>query len=54
MSADDLGLMAALFAGATALAAFFAWRDGNARRDVALMGGTGAALGAAAAVLYAL
>ena len=54
MSPDDFGLMAALFAGACGVAAFFGWRSGNSRSDVALLGGSGLVFGTAAALLYAL
>jgi hypothetical protein len=53
MAQDDFALMAAVFAGTYLLAACFAARAGNARRDVALMGGSGAAFGAIAAVMFA-
>ena len=53
MTPDHLGLMAATVAAALLLAAFLGWRGGNARADVALMGGSGAVLGAASALLMA-
>jgi hypothetical protein len=54
MTQDDFALMAAVLAGAAALAAFFGWRAGNSRADVALMGGSGIALGTLAGLLVAL
>jgi membrane associated rhomboid family serine protease len=53
MGADDFSLMAAIFAATCAFAAWFARRGGDARRDVALLGASGAAFGSLAAVLYA-
>jgi hypothetical protein len=50
---DDFALMCAVFAGTYLLAAWFGARAGNARRDVALMGGSGAAFGAVAAFIFA-
>ena len=54
MTQDDFALMAAVIAGAIAIAAFFGWRGGNSRADVALMGGSGLALGSVAGLLAAL
>jgi hypothetical protein len=53
MTLNDIGLMAAVFAATYLLAAFFGARAGNMRRDVALMGGSGAVFGVAAAVMLA-
>jgi hypothetical protein len=50
---DDFAVMAAVFAGALLLAATLARRAGNARGDVALMGGAGAMFGAVSALLFA-
>ena len=54
MSPEQFGWMAAAFAAALSLAAFLGWRGGNAKVDVALMGGSGAMLGAASALLLSL
>jgi hypothetical protein len=53
MTQDDFALMAAVFAGALVVAAIFGWRGGNARADVALMGGLAAAFGSLAGLLFA-
>jgi hypothetical protein len=53
MTHDDLALMSAVLAAAFGLAALFGWRGGNARADVALLGGSGAAFGGVAALLLA-
>jgi hypothetical protein len=50
---DDFALIAAVFAATFLLSALLGARAGNARRDVALMGGSGAALGALSALLFA-
>jgi hypothetical protein len=53
MTPDDFALMAAVFSATYLLAAFFGARAGNARRDVALMGGSGVVFAAVAAVVFA-
>ena len=51
MTAADFGLMAAVLGGAVLLATLLAWRGGDERRDLALMGGSGLALAATSAAL---
>jgi hypothetical protein len=51
MTAADFGLIAALLAGTVLLATLLAWRGGDERRDLALMGGSGLALAATSAAL---
>jgi hypothetical protein len=53
MGQDDFAIMAAVFAGTFLFAALLARRGGNARADVLLIGGAGAAFGALSAVLFA-
>ena len=53
MTQDDFALIAAVFAGTFLLAALLGARTGNARADVALMGGSGAAFGALSVLLFA-
>lgn len=53
MAAADFGLMAGLLAGCVLLAALLAWRGGDERRDLALLGGSGLALAATSAALLA-
>ena len=51
MTGADFGLMAGVLAGAVLLATLLAWRGGDERRDLTLMGGSGLALAATSAVL---
>ena len=51
MDAGDFGLMAALLGGTLLVAMLLAWRGGDQRRDLALLGGSGLALVATSAAL---
>ena len=51
MTSGDFALMAAVLGGAFLLAALLAWRGGDERRDLRLLGGSGLALIAASAAL---
>ena len=53
MTIDDVALMMAVFGGTFVLCAAIGLRSGNAKRDVALMGGSGAFCGALAAFFFA-
>ena len=51
MPSKPIALIAALLAGTVLLATLLAWRGGDERRDLALMGGSGLALAATSAAL---
>jgi hypothetical protein len=53
MTQADFALMATVFAATLFLAAFLGAREGNAKADTALMGGSGLAFAAVAGVLFA-
>ncbi len=53
MTSHDLALMAAILAGGWLFAAAFGWHGGDARRDVALLGGAGLSMATVAAALFA-
>jgi hypothetical protein len=53
MTQDSIALMAAVLGLGFVTAALLAWRGGDTRRDLALLGGSGLSLSAVAAVLFA-
>lgn len=54
MIENDFALMLALLGTSVLMATLFAWRGGDARRDVALLGGSAAGLLGTSAVLLAI
>jgi hypothetical protein len=53
MTGNDFALMMALIGGSVLIATFFAWRGGEAKRDLALLGGSGLTLGGISALMFA-
>lgn len=53
MTLDDFAIMTALFAATFLFSALLGWRMKNARSDVALMAGSGAAFGGISLLLFA-
>jgi hypothetical protein len=53
MDADHVALMVAVLGGSLVLAALLAWRGGDARRDVGLLGAAAASLLATSGLLLA-